>query len=342
MVKVGKKIVKFRVPILILSIILLIPAVWGYVNTRINYDVLTYLPEDIETMQGQEIMTNDFGIGAFSMLMVDGMEDKEIVKLKEKVEKVDGVENVLWYDSLADISVPQSVLPSKLYDEYNTEDGTMMAVFFKDGTSSDETMKAITEIRKITGEQCFLSGMSAIVEDTKELAEKQAVAVRWAKLNKLIGSADGAKFKVIAQSYTLNLLLLHANKHLAYLSKRYKLQQVPDTLALQVIDCDMCDEIRTVYSLSGGESFLISLALALGLSSLSSNNLKVESLFIDEGFGSLDADSLRTAMEALEQLQMQGRKIGVISHVQEMSERISVQVQVHKKINGKSVLTVVG
>ena len=173
MVKVGKKIVKFRVPILILSIILLIPAVWGYVNTRINYDVLTYLPEDIETMQGQEIMTNDFGIGAFSMLMVDGMEDKEIVKLKEKVEKVDGVENVLWYDSLADISVPQSVLPSKLYDEYNTEDGTMMAVFFKDGTSSDETMKAIAEIRKITGEQCFLSGMSAIVEDTKELAEKE-------------------------------------------------------------------------------------------------------------------------------------------------------------------------
>lgn len=173
MVKVGKKIVKFRVPILILSIILLIPAVWGYVNTRINYDVLTYLPEDIETMQGQEIITNDFGIGAFSMLMVDGMEDKEIVKLKEKVEKVDGVENVLWYDSLADISVPQSVLPSKLYDEYNTEDGTMMAVFFKDGTSSDETMKAITEIRKITGEQCFLSGMSAIVEDTKELAEKE-------------------------------------------------------------------------------------------------------------------------------------------------------------------------
>ena len=173
MVKVGKKIVKLRVPILILSIILLIPAVWGYVNTRINYDVLTYLPEDIETMQGQEIMTNDFGIGAFSMLMVDGMEDKEIVKLKEKVEKVDGVENVLWYDSLADISVPQSVLPSKLYDEYNTEDGTMMAVFFKDGTSSDETMKAITEIRKITGEQCFLSGMSAIVEDTKELAEKE-------------------------------------------------------------------------------------------------------------------------------------------------------------------------
>ena len=183
---------------------------------------------------------------------------------------------------------------------------------------------------------------AAVEQIAKELSEKQSVADRWAKLNKLIGSADGAKFKVIAQSYTLNLLLLHANKHLSYLSKRYKLQQVPGTLALQVVDCDMCDEIRTVYSLSGGESFLISLALALGLSSLSSNNLKVESLFIDEGFGSLDAESLRTAMEALEQLQMQGRKIGVISHVLEMSERISVQVQVHKKVNGKSVISVVG
>lgn len=179
-------------------------------------------------------------------------------------------------------------------------------------------------------------------EMEEKWTEKLFVAEQWGKLNKLIGSADGTKFKVIAQSYTLNLLLLHANKHLSYLSKRYKLQQVPGTLALQVIDCDMCDEVRTVYSLSGGESFLISLALALGLSSLSSNNLKVESLFIDEGFGSLDADSLRTAMEALEQLQMQGRKIGVISHVQEMSERISVQVQLHKSVNGRSEVIVRG
>ena len=175
-----------------------------------------------------------------------------------------------------------------------------------------------------------------------ELKEKQSVAEQWEKLNKLIGSADGSKFKVIAQSYTLNLLLMHANKHLSYLSKRYRLQQVPDTLALQVIDCDMCDEVRTVYSLSGGESFLISLALALGLSSLSGNNLKVESLFIDEGFGSLDTESLRLAMDALEQLQMQGRKIGVISHVQEMSERIPVQVQVNKLVNGRSSIEVVG
>jgi exonuclease SbcC len=177
----------------------------------------------------------------------------------------------------------------------------------------------------------------------EELKARQATAEQWEKLNRLIGSADGAKFKVIAQSYTLNVLLMHANKHLSYLSKRYKLQQVvSDTLALQVIDRDMCDEVRTVYSLSGGESFLISLALALGLSSLSSKNLKVESLFIDEGFGSLDADSLRTAMEALEQLQLQGRKIGVISHVQEMSERIAVRIQVHTSVNGKSRIEISG
>jgi exonuclease SbcC len=171
---------------------------------------------------------------------------------------------------------------------------------------------------------------------TAELTERRKVAEGWSKLNDCIGSADGKAFKVIAQSYTLKLLLLHANKHLAILSRRYKLLQVPDTLALQVIDRDMCDEVRTVYSLSGGESFLISLALALGLSSLSGNGLKVESLFIDEGFGSLDSESLRIAMEALEMLQNQGRKIGVISHVQEMSERIAVQIRLRRVGNGKS------
>lgn len=224
----------------------------------------------------------------------------------------------------------------------------------KDIVNADNLPEAIRaqEEENLATERRFtgIEGQLLIQEKNKEthrklkqeLAEKELISERWAKLNRLIGSADGAKFKVIAQGYTLNLLLMHANRHLSYLSRRYKLQQVPGTLALQVIDCDMCDEIRTVYSLSGGESFLISLALALGLSSLSSNNLKVESLFIDEGFGSLDAESLRTAMEALEQLQMQGRKIGVISHVQEMSERISVQVQVKKKANGKSEITVVG
>ncbi|MCD8030969.1 MAG: AAA family ATPase [Bacteroides sp.] len=198
--------------------------------------------------------------------------------------------------------------------------------------SDTERVLSVTDARLLQQEHNRVRLRQAEVQ----LKEKEQTAEKWKKLNLLFGSADGRKFKIIAQSYTLNVLLLHANKHLSYLSRRYRLQQVPGTLALQVVDRDMCDEVRTVYSLSGGESFLISLALALGLSSLSSNNLKVESLFIDEGFGSLDADSLRTAMEALEQLQMQGRKIGVISHVQEMSERIAVQIQLHKAVNGKS------
>lgn len=164
---------------------------------------------------------------------------------------------------------------------------------------------------------------------------------RWAKLNELAGSADGAKFRRIAQGYTLDLLLSYANVQLRELSRRYRLERVPETLALQVIDRDMCDEVRTVHSLSGGESFLVSLALALGLSSLSSNRMKVESLFIDEGFGSLDADTLRVAMDALESLRTQGRKIGVISHVQEMTERIPVQIRVSRAGNGRSYLEVI-
>ena len=267
--------------------------------------------------------------------------EKELNEALEKARKqVEGVQNHL--SGLQGEMKQLSVVIEELREQ---QKGIEFPEQLPQAIAKQQEDNLNTERTLSTAEACLLQqakNKTIFEQITKELTEKQAVAVRWAKLNKLIGSADGAKFKVIAQSYTLNLLLLHANKHLAYLSKRYKLQQVPDTLALQVIDCDMCDEIRTVYSLSGGESFLISLALALGLSSLSSNNLKVESLFIDEGFGSLDADSLRTAMEALEQLQMQGRKIGVISHVQEMSERISVQVQVHKKINGKSVLTVVG
>lgn len=164
---------------------------------------------------------------------------------------------------------------------------------------------------------------------------------RWAKLNELAGSADGAKFRRIAQGYTLDLLLEHANVQLRNLSRRYRLERVPDTLALQVVDRDMCDEVRSVHSLSGGESFLVSLALALGLSSLSSNRMKVESLFIDEGFGSLDAETLRIAMDALENLRTQGRKIGVISHVYEMTERIPVRIQVTRSGNGRSRVEVV-
>lgn len=173
MVAFGKKVVKFRIPILIISILLLIPAGLGYVNTRVNYDVLTYLPEDIETMQGQDILVKDFGTGAFSMFIVDGMEDKDVSALKAKIEKVDHVQKVLWYDSLADISMPKSMMPKDVYEVFNSDTGTMMAIFFDEGTSSDGTMEAIGEIRKLAGKQCFLSGMSAIVTDTKNLAEKE-------------------------------------------------------------------------------------------------------------------------------------------------------------------------
>ena len=173
MVAVGKKVVKFRIPILIISILLLIPAGLGYVNTRVNYDVLTYLPEDIETMQGQDILVKDFGTGAFSMFIVDGMEDKKVSALKAKIENVEHVQKVLWYDSLADISMPKSMIPKDVYEVFNSDTGTMMAIFFDEGTSSDGTMEAIGEIRKLAGKQCFLSGMSAIVTDTKNLAEKE-------------------------------------------------------------------------------------------------------------------------------------------------------------------------
>jgi exonuclease SbcC len=140
---------------------------------------------------------------------------------------------------------------------------------------------------------------------------------------------------------TLDVLLFYTNAHLKDLAKRYRLERVKNSLGLQVIDQDMGDEVRSVHSLSGGESFLVSLALALGLASLSSQRVKVESLFIDEGFGSLDAETLRVAMDALDILQSQGRKVGVISHVAEMTERIPTQVQVRKGTGGKSTVHVI-
>ncbi len=173
MVNFGKKVVKYRVLILIGSVLLLIPATLGYLHTRVNYDVLTYLPDDIETMQGQDILVNDFNTGAFSMFIVDGMEDKDVSALKANIEQVDHVERVLWYDSVADIRVPRSMLPDKFYEIFNSDSGTMMAIFFNEGTSADGTMDAIAEIRSLAGKQCFLSGMSAVVTDTKNLAEKE-------------------------------------------------------------------------------------------------------------------------------------------------------------------------
>ena len=190
--------------------------------------------------------------------------------------------------------------------------------------------------------QNHIKGKERIAGIKKELEEKTSIYENWAKLNELFGSQTGTKFKEIAQGYTLDVLLLYANRHLQDLAPRYELQRIPDTLALQIVDLDMMGEVRSVHSLSGGESFLVSLALALGLSSLSSNRMNVESLFIDEGFGSLDMDTLRIAMDALERLQMQGRKIGVISHVAEMTERIPAQVQVVKTGSGRSKVQVMG
>ncbi len=175
-----------------------------------------------------------------------------------------------------------------------------------------------------------------------ELSIQVKIVDNWSKLNDIIGSSDGKKFRQIAQEYTLDVLLSFANIHLQVLTNRYKIERITNTLGLQVVDLDMGDEIRTVYSLSGGESFLVSLALALGLASLSSSKMKVESLFIDEGFGSLDPNTLNVAMDALERLHHQGRKVGVISHVQEMTERIPVQIKVSKKANGRSKVEIIG
>ncbi|MFZ4861900.1 SbcC/MukB-like Walker B domain-containing protein [Sphingobacterium sp. Mn56C] len=182
----------------------------------------------------------------------------------------------------------------------------------------------------------------SIGELLKRIAAQEAINEKWSKLNEIIGSADGKKFRQIAQEYTLDVLLGYANIHLQALTNRYKIERIPLSLGLQVVDQDMGDEVRTVYSLSGGESFLVSLALALGLASLSSSRMKVESLFIDEGFGSLDPNTLNIAMDALERLHNQGRKVGVISHVQEMTERIPVQIKVSKQQSGKSKVEVIG
>ena len=173
MIKLSKAIVKHRSLILIIAAVLIIPSVIGMAGTRINYDMLSYLPDDIETIEGQDILLKDFGKGAFSFVIVDGMEDKDISKLRGKLEKIDNVDSVIWYDSLMDISVPKEVLPDEIYNAFNSGDSTVMAVFFKTSTSADETMKAIKEIRKIAGKSCFVTGMSAVVTDLKDLCEHE-------------------------------------------------------------------------------------------------------------------------------------------------------------------------
>ena len=169
----SKAVVKHRILILIVVLVLMIPSVLGMAGTRINYDMLDYLPEDMETVIGQNELLEDFGKGAFSFIIVEDMPAKDVAALKEKIEQVDHVETVLWYDSIADLSIPMELLPDKIYNEFNTENATMMAVFFDTSTSSDITMEAIREIRQIAGKQCFVSGMSALVTDLKDLCEKE-------------------------------------------------------------------------------------------------------------------------------------------------------------------------
>lgn len=173
MIKFGKGVVRLKVPIFILSILLLIPAVIGYLNTGINYDLLSYLPSEIETMKGQDILVDEFGTGAFSFYIVENKTEKETAQLKKQLESVNHVEKVLWYDSVADLSVPMSVIPDDIYEVFNSGNCTMMAIIFDDTTSSEGTMNAIETIRQLSDEDCYLSGMSPVVVDTKIISETE-------------------------------------------------------------------------------------------------------------------------------------------------------------------------
>lgn len=175
MKKFGKVVVKLRIPILVLSFLLLIPSVLGYFNTRVNYDILYYLPSDIDTMQGQDILLDDFGKGAYAMVVVDGMNKSNVSKLVKKVEGVDHVASVISYSGIVGDDVPSEILPDKFrsYFENENSGATLFAIFFDDTTSSDDTMKAIQEVRDVTDNQCYIAGMSAVVTDTKTMAEKE-------------------------------------------------------------------------------------------------------------------------------------------------------------------------
>ena len=169
----AKAVVKHRIPILIIALILLVPSTLGMLTTRINYDMLTYLPEDMDTVIGQDYLMEDFGKGAFSMIVVEDMDAKQVSEMKAKLEQVEHVDSVIWYDSFADISLPMEMLPDKIRNEFNTDNATMLAVFFDSATSADVTMDAIREIRAICGKQCFVAGMSALVTDLKDLCEQE-------------------------------------------------------------------------------------------------------------------------------------------------------------------------
>ena len=173
MKKVSDLIVKLRIPILILAVILIIPSIYGMKHTRINYDMLTYLPSDMETVVGQDILLQDFHKGAFSLVILERMSSKEVSALEDQFKQVDHVDTVIWYDDIADTSIPMEILPDKYYDIFNSGNATMLAIFFDTSTSADETIEAVTQIRALAGDQCFVSGMSAGVTDLKLLCEKE-------------------------------------------------------------------------------------------------------------------------------------------------------------------------
>ncbi|MFA9466757.1 MAG: RND family transporter [Velocimicrobium sp.] len=173
MIGFGKWIAKHKTLIVVLSIVLLIPAAIGFVNTRVNYDLLNYLPENLETVEGQDILLDEFGMGAFSMVVVENMDLKDVQTLKEKMKEVEHVKDVFWYDSLLDITVPMEMLPEDIKEAFNSGDATMMVVLFDTSTSADETMDAIDELRSVTDNQCFISGMSSIVTDVRNLSNKE-------------------------------------------------------------------------------------------------------------------------------------------------------------------------
>ncbi len=175
MLNIGKSIVKFRIPILIISLALLIPSAIGYFNTRVNYDILSYLPKDIETMKGQDILLNDFGTGAFSLVVVENMDPKDISNMRQEIANIPHVKDAIWYDSIMDLSIPMELLPSDIYEFFNnkSQDSTLVAVLYDTSMSADETMKAIGDMRKVVSKDCFVSGMAAVVTDTKNLSDRE-------------------------------------------------------------------------------------------------------------------------------------------------------------------------
>ena len=173
MIQFAKKLVHHRKFIVFLAFILLIPSTIGIVKTRINYDILSYLPDSLETVKGQDIMVDQFGAGAYSMIIVEDMNLHDVQKLKQKLEKVDHVDKIIWYDDIADLSVPKEMLPEKVRKVFFNKNATMMIAMFKETTSSDNTMEAVTQMRKIVGKQCFISGMSGVVTDIKNLVMQE-------------------------------------------------------------------------------------------------------------------------------------------------------------------------